>query len=173
MGKFLTTPTPILPLDKKGKYRLVANELYKDDDGSIYLAWQNFETDNFTWIKSNNWDIRCSHIHDVGCLFHQVVKVRLSESQLRLLRYLVVKDDKVTCRNIPPQFLSVQNISGHEINNLFYRMLRDADNPVTPKYIQYAYRAGVSLNFKWFISGKKKIDLKKLYDSEWNRKCYE
>lgn len=168
MGKFITTPTPILPLKERGKYRLIANELYQDDDGSIYLAWRNFETDNFTWIRSNDWDIRCSHIHDVGCKYHQVVKVLLTEQRMRMLRYIVVKDDKIICHDIPAKFLKVVDISGHDINNLFYRMLRDADNPKTPKWIQRLYRLGVSFNFHWFWTGKEEINLKKLYDEEWN-----
>ena len=168
MGKFLTTPTPILPLNKKGKYKLLNNELYKDDDGTIYLVWRNFETDNFTWIKSNNWDIRCSHIHDEGCKYHQLVKVLLTENQLKLLRFLVVKHNEIICKDIPAKFLKVVDVSGTQINNLFYRMLRDADNPKTPKYIQLAYRTGVSFNLGWFFSGKEKIELNNLYNERWN-----
>lgn len=163
MGKFLTTASRIEQLPKKGMYKLLDNELYQDDDGSIYLAWREFETDNFTWINSNDWDTRCSHQHDVGCFYRQVVRVRLNESQLKRLKLLRVKGNKIVCENIPPKFLCVVDISGHWINNLFYRMLRDADCPKTPKYIQLLYRAGVAFNFGWFTSGKEKIDLKKIY----------
>ena len=164
MGKFITTPTPILPLNKKGKYKLIANELYQDDDGSIYLAWRNFETDNFTWIKSNNWDIRCSHIHDVGCKYHKLVKVLLNEQQLLMLGFIIIINNKIICKDIPKEFLKVIPVTGNEINDLFYRMLRDADNPKTPKSIQILYRLGVSFNLSWFFSGKKNINLTKLYN---------
>lgn len=163
MGKFLTSPARIEQLPQKGMYRVIDNELYRDDDGSIYLVWRGFETDNFTWINSNDWDTRCSHGHDVGCLHHQVVRVKLNENQLKMLRLLHVKHDKMVCENIPVKFLEVVDVSGHWINNLFYRMLRDADCPKTPKYIQLLYRTGVALNFGWFKSGKEKIDLKKIY----------
>ncbi len=163
MGKFLTTAARIEQLPQKGMYKLLDNELYKDDDGSIYLAWRGFETDNFTWINSGDWDTRCSHLHDVGCKYHQMVKVKLNEHQLKMLRLLKVKGSKIVCENIPTKFLHVVDVSGHWINNLFYRMLRDADCPKTPKTIQLLYRTGVAFNFGWFKSGKEKIDLKNLW----------
>lgn len=81
---------------------------------------------------------------------------------------MVTKDNKIICKNIPPRFLEVRKVSGNWINNLFYRMLKSADTPKTPKYIQYLYRAGVALNFKWFLKRNKKIDLTKIYDKDWN-----
>ena len=167
MGKFLTSASRIEQVGNR-KYRLIDNELYKDDDGNIYLAWRNYITDNFTWINSNGYDTRCSHIHDVGCQFKEVVRVLLNEAQLKSLRYLCVKDDKIICKNIPTKFLETLPVSGTQINNLFYRMLRDADTPPTPKYIQYLYRAGVSLNLKWFLKRKKKLDLEMIYNEVWN-----
>lgn len=169
MGKFLTTPAITQQLPFRGLYELCINELYKDDDGKIYLAWRLFRTDDFTWINAEDWDTRCSHGHDVGCKYHQVVRVKLSEQQLRKLRLLYVHNDKVLCHDIPEKYLEVVDVSGTWINNLFYRMLRDADCPKTPKYVQWAYRAGVALNLNWFRTGKKKIDLSKLYSAEWNQ----
>lgn len=164
MGYFLTSPALTEQLPEKGMYKLLSNELYQDDDGSIYLAWRGFKTDNFTWIKKGDWDIRCSHLHDVGCKYHQMVKVRLTERQLRSMRLLHTVHNKLICDDIPAKYLKVIDVSGHWINNLFYRMLRDADCPRTPKYIQFAYRAGVSFNINWFRSGKEKIDLDSLYE---------
>lgn len=163
MGRFLTSASRIEQLDKPRQYKLVDNELYLDDNGHIYLAWRGFQTDNFTWLNSNEWDIRCSHQHDVGCQYHQVVKVCLTEHQLKRMDLLYQHKDKWVCRDIPTIFLRVVDVTGHEINNLFYRMLKNADCPETPKYIQYLYRAGVSFNLNWFRTGKTKIDLKLLY----------
>jgi len=167
MGKFLTSASRIEQVGNR-KYKLLDNELYKDDDGSIYLAWQNYVTDNFTWINSNGYDTRCAHIHDVGCQFHSVVRIKLTEEKLKALRYLCVKGNKIICKNISEKFLEVVPVTGNWINNLFYRMLRDADTPPTPKVIQYLYRAGVSLNFKWFLPNKKDIDLTQLYNKSWD-----
>ena len=162
MGKFLTAAARIAQLPQKGMYKLIDNELFQDDDGNIYLAWRGFTTDNFTWINSADWDIRCAHGHDVGCKYHQVVRVKLNKKQLQMLRYLRVHKDKIVCENIAPKFLEVVDVSGHWINNFFYRMLKAADCPKTPKYIQILYRCGVAFNFGWFKSGKEKIDLKNL-----------
>ena len=169
MGKFLTSPAKIEQTNKKGIYKVLGNELYKDDDGTIYLAWRLFRTDNFTWINSNDWDTRCSHLHDVGCKYHQMVRVKLSEQQLRKLRLLHVVNNQVICEDIPTKYLEVKKISGHQVNNLFYRMLKAADCPKTPKYVQIFYRAGVAFNVGWFWSGKQKIQLENLYNEEWNK----
>lgn len=165
MGRFLTSSSETKQLAQKGQYKLIDNELYLDDNGYIYLAWRGFQTDNFTWINSNDWDIRCSHLHDVGCRHHQMVRVCLSERQLKRLGFLYKYKGEWLCRDIPPVFLKVVDITGHEVNNLFYRMLKNADCPKTPKIIQYLYRAGVSFNLNWFRTGKEKINLKNLYKS--------
>lgn len=168
MGRFLTAPARTQQVPERGMYRILDNELYKDDDGSINLHWRNFKTDNFTWINSSDWDIRCSHGHDIGCKHHQIVKVRLTENELWQKGFLKKFNGMIVCKDIPIEYLEIVDISGHQINNLFYRMLRDADCPITPKYVQYLYRAGVSFNIKWFWSGKNKIDLNQLYNKEWN-----
>lgn len=163
MGKFLTSASRIIQLPQKGQYKLVDNELYKDDDNKIYIAWRGFQTDNFTWIKSSDWDIRCSHQHDVGCLYHSIVEVILTEEELIQKGYLRRFGDIMVCEDIPKEYLKIKNITGHEVNNLFYRTLKSADCPKTPKYIQYLYRAGVSFNLNWFRTGKVKIYLENLY----------
>lgn len=169
MGKFLTSSSEAKQLPIKGMYKLSHNELFKDDDGKIYLAWKGFQTDQFTWINACNWDTRCAHIHDVGCKYHQVVEVLLNDHQLCQKGLLRMVNGEVICKDIPVHYLRVKNVSGNWINNLFYRMLKSADSPKTPKYVQLLYRAGVALNFGWFKTGKEKIDLHKIYDEEWNK----
>lgn len=168
MAKFLTSASTTKQLPEKGMYCLINNELYLDDDGSIYLAWRGFKTDQFTWIAKANWDTRAAHIHDVGCKYHQVVKVNLTTDELWKKGYLRYVGKTIICRNLPKYVLEVKDVSGNWINNLFYKMLRDADCPKTPKYIQLLYRCGVACNIGWFKSGKTKIDLNKIYDDEWN-----
>lgn len=163
MGKFLTAAARIAQLPQKGMYKLIDNELFQDDDGNIYLAWRGFATDNFTWINSSDWDIRCAHGHDVGCKYHQVVRVKLDRETLWKLGLLREHKGMIICEDIPEKFLEVVDITGHWINNFFYRMLKSADCPKTPKAVQLAYRVGVTFNFNWFFTGKEKIVLKGLY----------
>lgn len=163
MGQFLTSASRVEQLPRKTMYRLLDNELYQDDDGSIYLAWRNYETDNFTWLNHSGYDIRCSHIHDICCEYHQIIKVKLTKSELETIGYLRYYKGKTVCENIPINFLEVLSISRLNSNNIFYRMLKSADNPKTPKHIQLLYRAGVSLNVKWLFTGKRKINLNTIY----------
>lgn len=166
-GRFLTQKALIRQLNEKGMYKVSENELYMDEDGTIYLVWRLFQTDNFTWINSNDWDIRCSHLHDVGCKYHQIIKVNLSETELYKKGFLIplYEMENAYCKDIPAKYLEIINVSGHFINNLFYRMLRASG---APKIIQCLYRAGVSLNFNWFLTGKEKIELDKIYEENWN-----
>ncbi len=97
------------------------------------------------------------------------MQVKLSIAQLKFKGYLRQSKGRWICENIPAKYLKVIDVSGHVINNLFYRMLKSADCPVTPKYIQYGYRVGVAFNINWFLTGKKKIDLNKIYDEDWNK----
>lgn len=165
MGKFLTSAAAIEQLPKKGTYKLLNNELFQDDDGSIYLAWRGFKTDNFTWINSSDWDIRCAHGHDVGCMYGEIVRVKLSETELRVRRLLYVEGSKILCKDIPLVHLEKQKISGNKINNLFYRMLKAADCPQTPKCIQLLYRLGVCFNVNWFLIKKKDLRLEEIYSN--------
>lgn len=169
LGRFLTPKAVIQQLDKKGMYKVCENELYLDENGDIYLLWQFFQTDNFTWINSSDWDIRCSHFHDCGCKYHQMVKVLLTIPELFELGLIetIKGSNQYRCKNIPEKYLEVVNVSGHQINNMFYRMLKASK---APKYVQLAYRAGVAFNLGWFFSGKTKIDLSKIYDEDWNCK---
>ncbi len=169
MGRFLTAPARTEQLPQKGMYKLVDNELYEDDDRSIYLHWRGFKTDNFTWINSSDWDIRCSHGHDIGCKYHQILKVCMSYDELISKGYLYQHKEKWVCKDIPTKYLMVVDVSGHEINNLFYRMLKSADCPVTPKFIQCLYRAGVAFNLNWFLTGKTKIEPCMIYCDAWNK----
>lgn len=169
MGKFLTTASRTEQVPQKGVYKLIDNELYKDDDESINLHWRNFRTDNYTYIKKGDWDIRCAHGHDIACKYHQIVKVIFSEKELKEKGFLHEYKGLMICEDIPPCFLRIEDITGHETNNLLYRMMRDADCPKTPKFYQYIYRAGVSFNLNWFFTGKQKIEIGNLYNDEWNK----
>ena len=130
-----------------------------DDDGAIYIVPRNYQTDNFTWINSTAWDIRCAHLHDVGCQYHKIIKVKLSEQQLKDMGLLKKGKYDIICLDIPIDKLEVIEVSKKQINDLFYRMLRDSG---APKPIQILYRSGVALNFKWYLN-KDELILEDIY----------
>ena len=151
MAKFITSTPYMKQLSKPGKFKLCNNELLLDDNGSILLCWRGFITDNYTWIKNARWDIRCSHFHDVGCSYHQVVKVKLTEQELWDMNFLVKVNNEVYCKDIPLYYLQIHNISKKWINDLFYRAMKAADNPTIPAIIRVLYRCGVAFNFMWYF----------------------
>lgn len=164
MGKFLTTGAAIVQLPAKGMYKVLGNELFKDDNKEIFLVPRNFETDNFTWINSSDYDTRCAHGHDVGCLYGEIIKVNLTEEELKEKGLLFNIRFNYYCKDIPIEYLEKKKITGTQINNLFYRMLKAADCPVTPKHIQVLYRLGVCFNINWFLQKKKKLNLEEIYN---------
>ena len=144
---------------------VITNQLYRDKDGTIYLAPRRLVTDNYTMplgINKSKYDVRPSHFHDIGCRYHQMVVVNLPLETIRK-KYLFKFRNIVFCRDIPRKFLKVVPITGREVNNLFYRMMRDAN---IPKGICKLYRSGVAFNFGWFFSGKEEIDLDNIYKKE-------
>ena len=72
MCKFLTGKARLQQTDKKRIWKLLDNEVYKANDGNIYMAPRNMQTDNYTvplWAaplggSPVDYDTRCSHIHD-------------------------------------------------------------------------------------------------------------
>lgn len=139
---------------------LCANELYKDEDGIIYLAWRNFQTDNFTWINSSDWDTRCSHIHDIGCKYHQIVRVNLNETELKekgILQISPCSCNELICNDIPKEYLEVVKVSGHKINNMFYRMLKAADCPKPQSLYKYFIDAVLHLILNGLQAARKKL----------------
>lgn len=144
---------------------VIVNQLYKDKDNTVYLAPRKLVTDNYTMplgINKNKYDVRPSHFHDIGCRYHQMIVVDLPIETIKR-KYLFKFKNTIFCRDIPKKFLKVITVTGNEVNDLFYRMMRDAN---IPKWICCLYRSGVSLNFGWFRTGKEKINLDKIYKEE-------
>lgn len=161
---FLTSESIIKQISKLNKFKLCTNELYYDNKtGKTYLAWRNFITDNYTWLFSTNWDIRCSHIHDIACQYHQLVYIKEEDLNLVYKLYVINTDEGSFCNDIPLELLHIENITKRQADNLFYRMMKDADSPKIPLIIQILYRIGVFFNLRWIFTGKKKIDLNELY----------
>ena len=172
MGRWLTDNSRLEKSDKPNKWFLLDNELYQDDDGSIYLAPRNYETDNYSipdwiaWIAGNKskYDPRPAHIHDFGCQYHQLLKLKINEAGLRRLRLLRVHKAKLICEDIPTRFLFLVPIDKWELDCLFKRMMK-ATKTIPPKAYN-TYRCGVFLNTGW--SKYKCYDMNKIYQREVN-----
>lgn len=169
--RWLTYNSRLEKLPEANQWLLVDNELFKDEDGSIYLVPRNYKTDNFTvpdwvaWLGGNKskWDVRPAHLHDFGCEFHQLIRVALSENLLRKLGYLKYHKDKeiIICEDIPIKYLELIPIDKWEIDCLFKRAMKATDT--IPARIYNLYRAGVFFNFGW-LGNHPPYDLSKIYE---------
>lgn len=166
--KWITDNSRIEKLSEANKWRMIDNELFQDEDGSIYLTPRNYETDNYTipdwiaWLGGNKskWDIRPSHIHDFGCQYHQLIRVKLNETGLRRLRYLRVHKNKLVCEDIPVKFLELVPVTKWEIDCLFKRAMKATRT--IPAKVYNLYRGGVFFNFGW-LGEHPPYDLNSIY----------
>lgn len=172
--KWLTSKSRLEQAEKPNKWYLTDNEIYKDEDGSIYLVPRNYMTDNYTipdllaWIagSKSKYDVRPAHIHDFGCQFKQLIKVRLNEHGLKKLKYLKEKDGKLVCDNIPREFLELVPVTKWEIDCLFKRAMKATGD--ISNYTSCVYRGGVFFNIGW-LGKHKAFNLNKIYTREQNK----
>lgn len=173
MGRWLTDNSRLIKSARPNRWILLDNELYQDDDGAIYLAPRNYDTDNYSipdWIaffagNKSKWDVRPAHIHDFGCQFKQLLRVKINEASLRKLRLLRVHKDKLVCEDIPTKYLCLVPVTKWEIDCMFKRMMKATKT--IPAKVCNTYRAGVFCNIGW-LTKKKAFDLNKIYTMEQN-----
>lgn len=135
-------------------------------NNKLYLVPRNTVTDNYTipfGINKSKWDARPSHLHDIGCKYHQVIEIDLPIDKL-YLEYIYIDGNRVLCRDIPLQYLKVVDVTFDECNDLLYKGM-DCISSI-PKYIVKAYRLGVNFNINWIFTGKDKIDLDSIYTNK-------
>lgn len=155
MGRWLTDESRLEKSPKPNRWYLLDNELYQDDDGAIYLAPRNYETDNYSipdWIaflagNKSKYDPRPAHIHDFGCQYHQLLRLKINESGLRRLRLLKVHKAKLVCEDIPTKLLCLVPVDKWELDCLFKRMMKATRT--IPKKACNTYRLGVFFNTGW------------------------
>lgn len=171
--EWLTDKSRLQQSNEPNDWYLSDNELFKDEDGSIYLVPRNYKTDNYTvpdWVawlagSKSKWDVRPSHIHDFGCQFHQLIRITLTEQQLRQMRFLRTHHDKIICEDIPIKFLEIIPVTKWEIDCLFKRAMK-ATKAISP-YTYSVYRGGVFFNIGW-LGNHPPFDLSKIYTKEQN-----
>lgn len=175
MGKFLTGKARLQQTDRKRYWRLLDNEIYKDDNGDIHITPRNMLSDNYTiplWIdllvgSPVDFDTRCCHLHDLQCYSHETLIVTLTEEELIKKGYLRYseKNKMWICEDIPPKFLILRKISKLGANNMLFRSMKAAGVSL---WDRIKVRLGVVFNLNWFIYKWLKktfeLDLERIYD---------
>lgn len=171
MGRFITAKSR-MEQTESGYWKTIDNELFLDDDGSLYIVPRYFWSDGYTFPglvmailgDKNFYDARPAHGHDLGCRFHEVMKINLTLSQLKLLGYLCLYNDKVICDDVPLEYITVEKKSKIWVDNFFKRMMKAAG---VPKLQRYIIRFGVFFNWNWFLkTGKKSILTFDIYNED-------
>lgn len=172
MGTFLTAHSRLEQLGYPEKWKLIDNQLYKDDDGTIYLCPRNYITDGFTIPNGlsiiagskMNYDTRASSQHDFECSYHKVIVINMSEQRLRSMGLLRTLNGMNICDNIPLKFLTIKNTTFKETNARFVRMLQSVNN--IPAWRRILIGKAVSLNVGWLFS-EHSLDKSKIYEVDY------
>ena len=151
MGKFLTDKSRTEQTNIEGIWYTLDNQLYKDNDGVIYLAPRCTLTDGYTippifhCVVGGKFehDIRCAVQHDWECYYHKKIIVNLTEYELRKHRFLKYQNNKWICENIPIELLTISDTTFSETNKRFMRMLKSLFNISKVK----AELIGLAVNF--------------------------
>lgn len=166
--EWLTSRSRLEQAEEQNGWYLLDNELFQDKDGSIYITPRNYKTDNYTipdwvaWLGGNKskWDVRPSHLHDFGCQYKQLIRVKLTDEELRRMRYLRVFNDKLICEDIPRKFLELIPVTKWQIDCIFKRAMKATDN--IPARVYNLYRCGVFFNVGW-LGNHPAYDLNQIY----------
>ena len=168
MSSWLTDKSRIEQGNNVNEWYLLDNELYKDENGSIYLVPRGYKTDNYTipdwiaWLGGNKskWDVRPSHIHDFICQYHGAIKIN---SNAIIYNYLKIFQNKKVCEDIPIEYLSFKPMTKWQADCLFKRAMKATTT--IPKKIYNLYRCGVVFNFGW-LGNHPPYDFKEIYKHE-------
>lgn len=158
---WLTDKAPVIQSNIPNEIETLYNQIYYND-GVAYLVPRGLITDNYTiplGINKSKWDARPSHLHDIGCKFHQLIVIDLPLYKIsdKYIRYV---NGKVICNDIPIEHLKVVDVKFNKCNNLLREAMKDL---LIPEHVYKLYRFGVNFNINWIFTGKDKIDLSKLY----------
>lgn len=174
MGNFITGKAEVKQSDINGKWYTSHNQLYQDDDGVLYLVPRNYQTDGYTiprwlaWLGGGRmqWDIRPAIGHDFECEYHAEIVVNATVEELRSLGFVkeITKDGQeiTVCKNLPLRYLAVRETTFKRVNDKFKRMMEAVG--CIAQWRVNLMRFGVNFNIGWLKSGKKKINLSRLYE---------
>lgn len=164
---WLTDKSRIEQSNECNNWYLLDNELFMDMDNTIYLTPRGFKTDNYTipdwvaWICGSKakWDVRASHLHDFGCLYHKLIKVNLPYLDLMKKGLLKVQNHKFICYDIPIEYLELIDVKKWDLDCLFKRAMKASGD--IPERVYNTFRCGVFFNIGWVKY--EKFDFKNIY----------
>ena len=175
MGYFLTDRSRIWQTNIDGRWKLVDNELYMNNNGVIQICPRYFWTDGYTFPNilmpitgdKNHLDVRPAHGHDLECRFHERLVVNLTLSELCRKGYLNNKtshnQDILVCEDIPMKYITIEKVTKKQANDRLYEMMRSA---YIDEYKAKAIRLGVVFNFNWARTGKKSLSEYNIYKED-------
>ena len=180
MCRFLTGKARVEQTDRKRMWKLLDNELFKADDGKVYMAPRSMYTDFYTIpgfvapIAGSpvDYDVRCAIIHDLWCYTHEALLVDLTEEELREKGYLRYSEKKImwVCEDIPAEFLLKRKVGKCETNNMLYQCMEAANVPLLARL---KIRLGVVFNVGWhwdLLTNKVfELDLNRVYEESFWR----
>ena len=178
MGRFLTQKVRMEQCHERRYWHTLDNELYQDDDGTIYITPRHFKTDNYTiptwiaWLGGSPVDFRVevSHIHDQICYAAKGVYTTLTKEELLEKGYYRFSDNRQlwVCENIPKEYLATKEFTKKQCNDLLWRALCATDTPWINKVI---IRLGTIFNLGWvwlrITNGFIDFDLDRFYDLDY------
>lgn len=184
MGKFLTGKARLQQTDRKRMFKLLDNEVYKANDGNIYIAPRNMYTDNYTiplWISflggsPVDYDTRPSHVHDQMCYNHMAIMINLTELELMEKGYLRYskKADMWICEDVPAEYLSKKKVSKCFANNMLFESMKAAGESLWSCIV---VRLGTIFNIGWIKNLLRGVvfdpDLSRVYEEAYWREKTE
>ena len=160
---FITGMPRMVHTGINGTWKILDNQLFLDNDGSLYIVPRNFYTDNYTipnWIawlagSGDDRDVCPSHFHDFGCWFHAMVIVDAPSGYLReagIVKEHLCEDGKMRtiCEDIPKEYLVIVPKKKSEVDNMFKRMMLATGH--ISEFSAKMLRAGVFFNLNWLFT---------------------
>lgn len=178
MGKFLTQKVRLEQCHERRYWHTLDNELFQDDDGTIYIVPRHFKTDNYTipcwiaWLGGSPVDFRVepSHLHDQICYAAKGVYTTLTKEELIEKGYYRFSEKRQlwVCEDIPKEHLAQRSFTKKQANDILWRALCATNTPLINRVI---IRLGVCFNliYYWYeiIKKFKPFDLSRFYDKDY------
>lgn len=175
MGYFLTDKSRIWQTDVKGRWKLIDNELYLNDDGIIQMCPRYFWSDGYTFPSlllpitgdRHSLNVLPAHQHDLECRFHERIIVKLTVYDLVTKGFLKnVKRNNMwltVCEDIPLEHLYIEKVTKRQADNRLEDMMLSVG---IPSIKSKAIRFGVRFNINWLRTGKKSLSSYNIYNED-------